>query len=1275
MFLVKRIPIYCVLVAFIVSLSVAPLQAGQIVIPLMPKPGSMVPLSPSFSPALLKGIVIHPDNALKFDFLVDHGEGALNLQEKNQEYNKLIKYFLASLTIPDQNQWVNLSPYEKERVIEDNFGKTEMGRDLLAQDYLLKQITSSLMYPESGLGKEFWNKVYARSQQEYGATNIPVNTFNKVWIVPDQATIYESGNTAYVTKSHLKVMLDEDYLARQSNSTVETRFIASQTTNRTTQDIIRQIILPELEREVNEGKNFANLRQIFSAMLLATWYKKSLKESLLGKIYTDKAKVQGVDVMSSLPNRQTGSKSTILDPERIYAQYLEAFKKGVFSYIKDTEMPSGKSIPRKYFAGGVQHNYATLTQVVKVNPQQLNQAMSIAMPKLDQASVALDQRINIDAAMSKNEIEFKSFVEFKRSGLLDSLVDALSIGGFYDPLTQDLETQIRVHYYKFEYVLNDNTAGFNDLMNVMRPFSFWEDFYKSKDLKELHDRYPKVIDALFPLGGTEQQEERFQYNFQFAQTVLDVIEDANAAMAIDNVVRFKLVSSTESDNFIFESFESFERELQKTRTIKMLRLDGHDQESIAQYKNYFKAAYDADREGFHLFMRLVHDSNTPQDRGYLQGMENLVGKGKGLAEGRNNVEKSHRKLLELLFSDVSTDEGFDNIFWFAKEVITWRNAAMRAEDIDFKDFINFKKIALSVEFHDALKNKGFRVSDMDILRIGIKVHLKQIEFAHKMDRQGFTELLRIIRSAKDHEDDYFKSNLKRLQEEGSFAVTYLFPLNIKEQDVEYRFRSNFDLIKSVLDVKNNQLGKDGAMVGSKRAFLLGGMAIFFSRFVQSSVDPNIRTIPDVTTTISIGDVGKIMKTLKDMVDVLVKKEYLFSLDGDFEKAIEHWERINSEVAESIETIDEFYSETRIDEENFDVNILWLEELLKSLRVSLIKSLNNIFEQELQRLDVELLKFSKMKHVKGIRAINGRLDKIMAEYGGYFPDKKVRIDDFKEDIRRRLKVLRADRAMIGDLVQRIRSFIAELSSDQSTRIPAGNNLFWAKRYLLKQKFSKTEISKHLQVIDALIKNYMLGRVVGVETSEEFVSRLKQLMDQFNKEEFIYYMPQIKEMAIRSEIKSKELIILIYRLKRAMPNEKFFKVYWSDEFVPRVQKVHKNVNKLDQGYKKLNAYIQWVEHKFGVHNPEIPVPQLQSTSGFGAKIDTDFAMVDLQQSQVTDLGGIDFNAAHVDIEIKKDGNGVPLPLAQQDLSQLAFIDGFIPRIIEIKPVSSLPQFQVK
>jgi hypothetical protein len=334
------------------SLYIPQARAGEMVLPVMPVPGTRVDLSPVFMPAHLKGITINPNNGLEFDFLIHKGDGGLDESQKQEEYNKLIKYFLASLTIPEQDQWVNLSPFENNRIIENNFGKTEMGRDLLSQDYLLKQITSSLMYPESGLGKKFWDKVYERAYKEYGSTaSIPVNTFNKVWIVPDEALVYESGNTAYVLKSHLKVMLEEDYLSKQKHSeNTETKTLG------VTSTIVREVLLPELEKEVNEGKNFAMLRQIYSGMILATWYKKALKESLLGKIYADKAKVSGVNQDDPKAN------------EEIYQKYLTAFKKGVYNYIKeDTDKYTNQIIPRKYFAGGFNPAMSSAIRVLNAN--------------------------------------------------------------------------------------------------------------------------------------------------------------------------------------------------------------------------------------------------------------------------------------------------------------------------------------------------------------------------------------------------------------------------------------------------------------------------------------------------------------------------------------------------------------------------------------------------------------------------------------------------------------------------------------------------------------------------------------------------------------------------------------------------------------------------------------------------------------------------------------------------------------------------------------------
>ena len=63
--------------------------------------------------------------------------------------------------------WVNLSPYEKDRIVPQSFGQTEMGRDLLAEDYLLKQVTASLIYPEDEVGKKFWKRIYEEAQKKF----------------------------------------------------------------------------------------------------------------------------------------------------------------------------------------------------------------------------------------------------------------------------------------------------------------------------------------------------------------------------------------------------------------------------------------------------------------------------------------------------------------------------------------------------------------------------------------------------------------------------------------------------------------------------------------------------------------------------------------------------------------------------------------------------------------------------------------------------------------------------------------------------------------------------------------------------------------------------------------------------------------------------------------------------------------------------------------------------------------------------------------------------
>ena len=332
----------------------------------LPSVGSMVGMSAKFQPPLIKGIKFHSDNAFQFDFILDMGDDHLNTQDIKQEGEKLISYFLASLTTPENEIWVNLSPYEKDRIIPKAFGNTTMGQQLLAQDYLLKQIMATALYPERELGKEFWKKVYKTAQNKFGTANISINTFNKVWIVPDKAKVSENAgmNTVFIVDSSLKVMLEQDYLALEKNklspdlalikrgSKAGSSTLASQ--------ILREVVIPALEQEVNQGKNFAQLRQVYNSLILAKWYKNNLKNSVIAKAYVNRNKIAGVD--SS--DRDLSNK--------IYEQYLKAFRKGVYNFIKEEADPvTSKILPRKYFSGGFTSSAMIVDSVIPTAMQEV----------------------------------------------------------------------------------------------------------------------------------------------------------------------------------------------------------------------------------------------------------------------------------------------------------------------------------------------------------------------------------------------------------------------------------------------------------------------------------------------------------------------------------------------------------------------------------------------------------------------------------------------------------------------------------------------------------------------------------------------------------------------------------------------------------------------------------------------------------------------------------------------------------------------------------------
>ena len=365
-----------VLIIIFTITSVVPSAQAQALA--LPQPGAMVGLSKAFAPVLLRGMTVHPDNPLQFDFIVDSGHATQSTAAMEKESERLVKYFLASMTVPQNDLWVNLSPSESDRIIPEELSKTELGRDLLAQDYLLKQLSASLMHPEGDVGKQLWQRIHAKAQQTFGANDIPMDTLNKVWIVPERAEVYEYENTVYVVDAHLKVMLDRDYLANGSGQ-------KSVVSGQSSAQIVKDVVLPEIEKEINTGQNFAPLRQIYYSLILAKWYKQTVQNSLLKDIYIDQNKVFGVDHVSEEVKHD------------IYHQYMAAYKKGVFNFIQeDYDALSQQTLPRKYFSGGFSDQAMTLER-------QTDAAAIAASIQGPTYSLRLQVQPQVDAAMTSED--------------------------------------------------------------------------------------------------------------------------------------------------------------------------------------------------------------------------------------------------------------------------------------------------------------------------------------------------------------------------------------------------------------------------------------------------------------------------------------------------------------------------------------------------------------------------------------------------------------------------------------------------------------------------------------------------------------------------------------------------------------------------------------------------------------------------------------------------------------------------------------------------------
>lgn len=295
-----------------------------------------------------------PDsNELAFQF--DSGSRPAG-PEFHEESQRLIRFFKEGLAAPLEDQWVDLSPDRSHAMLGPSLSGTSMGRELLAFDCLLKQFAASLLHPDCPTGRAYWKELNARARAQLGTSLLPYEFAHTITIVPEEIVIYQHSRAdpaalpqgeGFFYEGHLHAA----FLSKQTQS-VKCTMSASGgpepdrrvSTRELTMAVFRDVALPLILREINEGAHFATCRQIYSTIALGCWFRRILQaDSSLQARFGD-----CVD--------RACSKSSAWLPEEqaIYDKYLELYNSGLYRIVRtEPGDEPATQIARVYFSGAI----------------------------------------------------------------------------------------------------------------------------------------------------------------------------------------------------------------------------------------------------------------------------------------------------------------------------------------------------------------------------------------------------------------------------------------------------------------------------------------------------------------------------------------------------------------------------------------------------------------------------------------------------------------------------------------------------------------------------------------------------------------------------------------------------------------------------------------------------------------------------------------------------------------------------------------------------------
>ncbi len=302
------------------------------------------------APPLVGGVTFPLADPLEigFSLLADPAHEELTSDEQRELQGRLGRYLNTFLVLTGDQVNVTLTPTEDYCGLPELLRRTELGRDMLAQDVALKHYTAAQLHPSTPHGRAFWDRTDA-----VAAGHGSLESCFRIWIVPGDVQVRENtvGDRGHVTieRLGLKVLCEEDYdTLRQYQGARPRGTDAPRERERDAQLVaaFREFVVPEIQKEVSAGPRFGLLRQILSVLVVSKWIMQSpLGDALrqAGFIDSNAPRRYGLEVVDD---------AVLRSMKRVY---LQMFGAGLWRHVTTRIDPDSLLVERRlYVAGGIE---------------------------------------------------------------------------------------------------------------------------------------------------------------------------------------------------------------------------------------------------------------------------------------------------------------------------------------------------------------------------------------------------------------------------------------------------------------------------------------------------------------------------------------------------------------------------------------------------------------------------------------------------------------------------------------------------------------------------------------------------------------------------------------------------------------------------------------------------------------------------------------------------------------------------------------------------------